>query len=566
MFVKVSFVAAASVAAFAVSRIKIQSSRKRNPPIKPAEIDDSSFQQEEIEEDGEEKSADSEFSVEEEEEIKGSTTRRKMEQNLNLPKRRESGNPQDVTGEIGILQNAVKEMERKRRTLEGKLLEMYGIKEQRSYIAQLQKHLKVKTEEVDFLSITVNSLRAETKKLQEEAKEGVLVEKQLEIAKKRIKELHEKMTTDRNWARKKLLTLAREVSGFEKTGISSTDHENVEKKSGSVEFKAMEMKRRNKELEMETGGLKIMLVAAEDKANALSDMTEDKLEEEMNKFRHANESLSKQIEKLRKNRFGIIEELMYQRSLNACLRFESQNYLTPPILRKNSSQESHGNKTPTPIPHHNSYSKSSSSSSIDRTTIDSSSSSERSISKKYGLIHNIRRWGRRKDNPRLVVSSSERSSRENSPFKAGGLIRRLSMSDVPLQRKENDSTGLVGITPSRKIKRVQFSTQSQEVQSVFDLERNPIDTVAWLRSTGDLDDKKNTAMQSSRAGSLMGGDEKHEVSLKKASHCRDLSGTDMGNGKVESGDKEELHHSNMLPNVLHSDSRVWTPLRSSSFS
>ena len=274
------------------------------------ENDDSNFQQEEIEEDGEEKSADSEFSVpsssslfllyisfllsdhyfliiyievthinlhfqvEEEEEIKGSTTRRKMEQNLNLPKRRESGNPQDITGEIEILQNAVKEMERKRRTLEGKLLEMYGIKEQRSYIAQLQKHLKVKTEEVDFLSITVNSLRAETKKLQEEVKEGVLVQKQLEIAKKRIKELHKKMTTDRNWARKKLLTLAREVSGFEKTGISSTDHENVEKKTGSVEFKAMEMKRRNKELEMETGGLKIMLVAAEDKANAQSNMTE----------------------------------------------------------------------------------------------------------------------------------------------------------------------------------------------------------------------------------------------------------------------------------------------------
>ncbi|KAJ9677093.1 hypothetical protein PVL29_022207 [Vitis rotundifolia] len=394
MFVKVSFVAAASVAAFAVSRINIQSSRKRKPPIKPAEDDDSSFQQEEIEEDGEEKSADSEFSVpsssslflsyisfllsdhysliihievthinlhfqvEEEEEIKGSTTRRKMEQNLNLPKRRESGNTQDIPGEIEIPQNVVKEMERKRMTLEGKLLEMYGIKEQRSHIAQLQKHLKVKTEEVDILSITVNSLRAETKKLQEEVKEGVLVEKQLEIAKKRIKELREKMATDRNWARKKLLTLAREVSGFEKTGISSTDHENVEKKTGSVEFKAMEMKRRNEELEMETRGLTIMLVAAEDKANALSNMTEikmkDKLEEEMNKFRHANESLSKQVQKLQKNRLGIIEELMYQRSLNACLRFERQNYLTPPILSKNSSQESHGNKTPTPIPHHNS--------------------------------------------------------------------------------------------------------------------------------------------------------------------------------------------------------------------
>ena len=62
--------------------------------------------------------------------------------------------------EIGRLENAVKEMERKTVALEGKLIEMYGIKEQRSCIAQLEKHLKVKTAEADVLSITVNSLTA----------------------------------------------------------------------------------------------------------------------------------------------------------------------------------------------------------------------------------------------------------------------------------------------------------------------------------------------------------------------------------------------------------------------
>ena len=183
----------------------------------------------------------------------------------------------------------------------------------------------------------------------------------------------------------------------------------------------------------------------------------------MNNFRHANESLSKQIEILKKNRLAIIEELMYHRSLNTCLRFESQNFL-------NSSQESHGNyKTPTPIPHHNSYSKSSSTSSRDSsTTIDSSSSSQESIRKKYLLVHNIRISGRCKGNSRFGVSSSERSS----PVKAGRLIRSwLSMSDVPLQRNIEDD---------RKIKRV------------------------WVRSIGEVDDNKNTAMKSSSGDSIMG--------------------------------------------------------------
>lgn len=134
----------------------------------------------------------------------------------------------------------------------------------------------------------------------------------------------------------------------------------------------------------------------------------------MNHLRSANESLSKQIEKLQKNRLAIVEELMYQCSLNTCLRFETQNFL------KYSCQKYHGNKstTPTPIPHQNSYSKSSSTSSIDSSTTDGSSSSQDIIIKKYGLIYNTRSRGRRKESSR-----SERS---------GGLIRWLSLSDVPL--------------------------------------------------------------------------------------------------------------------------------------
>ena len=51
--------------------------------------------------------------------------------------------------------------------------------------------------------------------------------------------------------------------------------------------------------------------------------------EEMNKLRHTNEDLIKQVEGLQMNRFSEVEELVYLRWVNACLRFELRNYQTP---------------------------------------------------------------------------------------------------------------------------------------------------------------------------------------------------------------------------------------------
>lgn len=133
--------------------------------------------------------------------------------------------------------------------------------------------LKVKKQE---LSITMNSLREWRNKLLEEVKEVMLVKKQLEIAEK-VKDLHEKMSKDRiiNWVRKKLLTLAQEVSDFERAVTSNVDHENIEKKIINIKLEAMEIKRRNKELEMERRGLRIMLAAAEENFTLLSNMMQE---------------------------------------------------------------------------------------------------------------------------------------------------------------------------------------------------------------------------------------------------------------------------------------------------
>ncbi|KAJ7954048.1 Protein CHUP1, chloroplastic [Quillaja saponaria] len=69
-----------------------------------------------------------------------------------------------------------------------------------------------------------------------------------------------------------------------------------------------------------------------------------KAREEINNLRHANEDLQKLVEGLQMNRFSEVEELMYLRWANACLRFELWNYQTP--SGKLSAQDLNKNLSP----------------------------------------------------------------------------------------------------------------------------------------------------------------------------------------------------------------------------
>lgn len=54
-----------------------------------------------------------------------------------------------------------------------------------------------------------------------------------------------------------------------------------------------------------------------------------RVREDVNNLRQKNEDLLKQVEGLQMNRFSEVEELVYLRWVNACLRFELRNYQTP---------------------------------------------------------------------------------------------------------------------------------------------------------------------------------------------------------------------------------------------
>lgn len=165
--------------------------------------------------------------------------------------------------------------------------------------------------------------------------------------------------------------------------------------------------------------------------------------EEVNSLRHVNEDLSKQVEGLQMNRFSEVEELVYLRWVNACLRYELRNYQTPAgkisarDLSKNlspKSQEkakrlmleyagSERGQGDTDIESNFSHPSSPGSEDFDNASIDSSTSRYSSLSKKPGLLQKIKKWGKSKDDL-SALSSPARSF-------SGGSPSRMSMSHRP---------------------------------------------------------------------------------------------------------------------------------------
>ncbi|XVE58703.1 hypothetical protein DITRI_Ditri04bG0190200 [Diplodiscus trichospermus] len=132
----------------------------------------------------------------------------------------------------------------------------------------------------------------------------------------------------------------------------------------------------------------VKLYAAQGKISSLADMTQSKTIAKISELRQANGDLSKEVERLQKSRFDMVEQLVYQRWLNACLKAEIRYHQTPSKKTMDKellmASEQKTRKITTQYPDMNStssYTSLTDSEEIDSCTIDSSSSSQRSISK-----------------------------------------------------------------------------------------------------------------------------------------------------------------------------------------
>ncbi|CAK7326502.1 unnamed protein product [Dovyalis caffra] len=487
---QLGFLVAASIAAFAVKQLNVKTAKSSDSSAKRSENGEASYEQHQIKGDDKEQFTYSDDSIkekdveeeEEEEEVKlinsifnrAQGTLPGIEDEDILPEFEDllSGEIEyplpgekfdkaekdriyetemaNNASELERLRNLVKELEERETKLEGELLEYYGLKEQESDIVELQRQLKIKTVEIDMLKITINSLQAERKKLQEEISQGTSAKKELEAARNKIKELQRQIQLDANQTKGQLLLLKQQVSSLQtKEQEAVKKDEEVEKRLKAVkelEVEVVELKRKNKELQHEKRELTVKLGAAEAKVASLSTMTETelvaKVREEVNNLKHANEDLLKQVEGLQMNRFSEVEELVYLRWVNACLRYELRNYQTPSgkvsardlnkslspksqerakqlLLEYAGSERGQGD---TDLESNYSHPSSPGSEDFDNTSIDSSSS-RYSFSKKPTLIQKLKKWGRSKDDSSAFSSPSRSFS--------GGSPGRISMSHRP---------------------------------------------------------------------------------------------------------------------------------------
>ncbi|XP_072994108.1 protein CHUP1, chloroplastic isoform X4 [Typha latifolia] len=371
--------------------------------------------------------------------------------------------------ELERLRNLVKELEEREVKLEGELLEYYGLKEQESDITELQKQLKIKTVEIDMLNITINSLQAERKKLQEEVAQGVTAKKDLEIARNKLRDLQRQIQIEANQTKGQLLLLKQHVTGLQvkEEEVSKRDAE-VEKKLKSLkelEVEVVELRRKNKELQHEKRELMVKLATAESRVASLSNMTETdivaKSWEEIGNLRIANEDLSKQVEGLQMNRFSEVEELVYLRWVNACLRYELRNHQTPSgrtsarDLSKNlspKSQEkakqlmleyagSERGQGDTDLESVSSLPSSPGSEDFDNASIDSSSSRYSFLSKKPNLIQKLKKWGRSRDDTSALASPA-RSIGSSSPMRTSTSHRPKGPLEALMLRNAGDGVAI----------------------------------------------------------------------------------------------------------------------------
>ncbi|PQP91915.1 protein CHUP1 chloroplastic [Prunus yedoensis var. nudiflora] len=395
MIIKISFLAVASIAAYAVLQKNSNSTRKQldSAAIKPPENDGSNFQQQQNEGEMEDEEAAEIF-------------RSKQMNSLS---------------EIELL---VKELQQRKVRLENKLLELCVLKEEQSYMAHCKGIWRTSLQRLACLMspLLLCRLRGSSSGRcravcfgKEAARDG----------KEDDSRNAEKMDSNESSIMKgRLLVMEEQISSFPKDEISVRDAiaEKKLKAVKNVELEVLKMKRRNKELELEKRELAVKLVSVQARISTLSSMTESetvaKVEEEISRLRHTNEDLSRQFERLQKNKFEMVQERVYQSWLYTCLRFETQ-------IHNSSSHKSHEKNGPliSSNPSYDSPSSHTSSTSlsdeIETTTIDSSSSSsQRNVNKKSGFIHRIKRWGRSKDESD-AISLSDRSSGGNSLSKKG---------------------------------------------------------------------------------------------------------------------------------------------------
>ncbi|GKV27206.1 hypothetical protein SLEP1_g36402 [Rubroshorea leprosula] len=241
----------------------------------------------------------------------------------------------DYEQEIKDLRNVVRTLRERERNLEVQLLEYYGLKEQETAVLELQNRLKINNMEAKLFMIKIESLQADKQKLEAQAADQAKIASELEAAKSKIKFLKKKLRHEAEQNQEQLLNLQKRVAWLQEHELKATasdqDIQFKLQRLKVLEGEADELRKSNKRLQIENSELARRLDSTQILANSvLEDPETEALKEMSNCLRQENEELQKEIERLQADRCADVEELVYLRWINACLRYELRNFQAPP--------------------------------------------------------------------------------------------------------------------------------------------------------------------------------------------------------------------------------------------
>ncbi|KAK7411259.1 hypothetical protein VNO78_02692 [Psophocarpus tetragonolobus] len=497
MIIKVSFLLVASVAAFKISHTK---ATKRNGKVKCSGSDGSHLEQE--------------FEVRENSTANANhvTQNEEKEIKIEVPQNLLTGEFKDLEVLVGgekmnnvtkreVLQKLVQSSKQREVNLERKLLELNGLREEQLVIAQMKKQLEEKTEKLDFLEKTIASLHSEREVIQEKTREGLMSKKQLDIAKKMINEMQRKkdVMVNAKPIREHILMLQQQVTEF---GKYNSSDENVMgnkklKDVQNMEVEVLKLKRKNKELELEKREMGIKLATVQARI-----ITEEEIgaqiKQEITDLHNVHEELLEQVERLQRNRFDMVEEVVYQRWLYTLLKFEVQDHKkqSRKALRRdrsqNSSKEFHANMLASTTSDVELESVSSNatldeSDEIETTTFESSSSSQSSSSS----MKMKKDW------------SNKISSKGRNFLSKPGLIHRFSMPMVASDVSEScgdANSSIINLSPN-----VNSTSKSLESTTTPQKKRVSFSDSVKLSTYKDIPEILNNAKddQKTRSGHIV---------------------------------------------------------------
>ncbi|XP_057738365.1 protein CHUP1, chloroplastic-like isoform X2 [Arachis stenosperma] len=243
----------------------------------------------------------------------------------------------DYEKEVTKLKNIISMLQEREHSLEVQLLECCGLREQQKSVKELQNRLKISNMEAKMFSLKVQTLQLENHRLQEQVTDHAKVVAELEATKAKVELLQKKLKHEAEHNREQIIILQHRVSKLQEQEQEckavDCDHDIQLKlqKLKDLESEVEVLRQSNFRLRLENSELAQRLDSTQILANAVLEEAEgDTRKEDIERLRQENERLMKEMEQLQADRCSDVEELVYLRWINACLRYELRNYQPQP--------------------------------------------------------------------------------------------------------------------------------------------------------------------------------------------------------------------------------------------